>query len=219
MQLSRYLPLVACAALTLSQASAQQPVDWQLGQLDRIGGHPTSVLGNPRVIEEAQVHAIEFDGQDDGILLPTNPLAGLQEFTVEVIFRPTADGPREQRFVHFQEEGTDNRLLFEIRLREEGRWFLDSFLKTGSGNHTLYAENSLHPIGSWYHAAVVIDGQAMRHYVNGQEELSATINMQPLKPGRSSLGVRLNQVSWYRGAIRQIRITPRALAPADFLKP
>jgi hypothetical protein len=59
----------------------------------------------------------------------------------------------------------------------------------------------------------------MRHFVNGKEELKAAVKLEPLKPGKTSLGVRLNRVSWYQGAIRQVRITPRVLRPEEFLRP
>jgi hypothetical protein len=163
--------------------------------------------------------AVAFDGVDDGLIVDANPLAGLATFTVEVVFRPARGGPAAQRFVHLQEAGSDNRLLFETRLIDGDRWFLDTFLKCGSGNHTLFAEQHPHPIGPWYHAAVTVDGRRMRHFVNGQEELAHEIAFQPLGPGQTSLGVRLNRVSWYQGAIRTLRVTPRVLAPAEFLKP
>jgi hypothetical protein len=59
----------------------------------------------------------------------------------------------------------------------------------------------------------------MRHFVNGAEELSAAVKLEPLKTGRTSLGVRLNRVSWYQGAIRQVRISPRVLKAEEFLRP
>jgi hypothetical protein len=37
------------------------------------------------------------------------------------------------------------------------------------------------------------------------------------KSGKTSLGVRLNKVHWFKGAIRTVRITPRALSPEEFL--
>jgi hypothetical protein len=196
-----------------------QPIIWNFDQLDLIGGHKPTALGAPTVIDTLQGKAVQFNGRDDGLLIDANPLAGLKEFTAEVIFQPTADGPKEQRFLHFQEHGSENRLLFETRLIDGNRWFLDTFIKSGEGNYTLFAERSPHPIGPWYHAAVVVDGKTMRHFVNGSEELSIPIRFEPLKAGRASAGVRLNKVSWHKGAIRQVRVTPRPLTPDKFLKP
>jgi hypothetical protein len=193
-------------------------LDWTFTSVDSIGGHRTTQIGKPKLIGAPPEQALEFDGAS-AIFLDTNPLAGLKQFTAEVIFRPDAGGPKEQRFIHFQENGSENRLLFEIRLTDGDRWFLDTFIKSGSGNHTLFAEKFPHQLGPWYHAAVVMDGQTMRHYVNGAEEMSTPITFAPQGPGQTSLGVRINKVSWYQGALRQLRITPRPLAPAQFLKP
>jgi hypothetical protein len=83
----------------------------------------------------------------------------------------------------------------------------------------LFAKDSLHACDRWYAAAIVMDGKAMRHYVNGQEELAADVKFTPLAAGQTSIGVRFNKVHWFQGAIRQIRITPAVLKPAEFLQP
>lgn len=193
-------------------------VDWNFTRLDLIGGHKTTLVGSPRLKEAIQEKVVEFDGQS-AIFLNANPLAGMEQFTAEIVFQPYAGGAKEQRFLHFQEEGSDNRLLFEIRLMGDNRWFLDTFIKSGQGNYTLFAEKSPHELGPWYHAAVVMDGKTMRHFVNGVEELSTPITFSPQKDGRSSIGVRINQVSWYKGGVKRIRITPGVLPPEKFLKP
>lgn len=194
-------------------------VVWNLDNLESIGGHRVTVVGLPRVIETERGRAVEFDGKGDALYIASNPLAGLSKFTAEVVFRPAADGPKEQRFLHFQPDGGDDRVLFETRLPGEGRWFLDTYLQTGPGKHTLFAEKFPHPLGPWYHAAIVVDGRTMRHFVNGREELAADVQLVPLGAGQTSIGVRFNKVHWYQGAIRQIRVTPTVLRPAEFLQP
>ena len=94
--------------------------------LDRLGEHQTTVLGAARDRDEGgQGGPVRRQG--DALFLDANPLAGLKQFTVEVVFQPQADGPKEQRFLHFQEAGSENRLLFETRLTDDGRWFLDTY--------------------------------------------------------------------------------------------
>jgi len=56
----------------------------------------------------------------------------------------------------------------------------------------------------------------MGHFVNGELELSRPIEFAPQQPGRTSIGVRINEVSWFKGAIREIRFTPRGLSPEEF---
>jgi hypothetical protein len=201
---------------------AAEPVgvaDWKLNRIDVVGGHQSTVIGSPRLIDISAGQAVSFDGQS-AIFLDANPLADLGQFTVEVVFQPAANGGKEQRFVHFQEDGgSDNRLLFELRLTDDNRWFLDTFIKSEGGNFTLFASDHPHALGPWYHAAIVMDGKTMRHFVNGIEELSTPLKFAPQKKGKTSLGVRQNKVSWYSGAIRQVRITPSALNVSEFLKP
>jgi hypothetical protein len=198
--------------------AADPPLVWNVDNLQTIGGHKVTVIGKPRIVETDRGKAVEFDGKGDGLIVDANPLAGLKTYTAEVVFRPTADGPKAQRFLHFQPKDSEDRLLFETRLAE-GRWFLDTYLQSGTEKQTLFADKFLHPLEKWHHAAVVVDGKTMRHYVNGKEELSADIKPTPLAPGQTSIGMRFNRVFWYQGAIRQIRITPAALAPDTFLKP
>ena len=199
--------------------AAAEPVLWNVDNLSSIGGHAVTVVGQPKVVETDGGKAIEFDGRDDGLFVAANPLAGLTEFTAEVIFKPASGGPKEQRFLHFQPDGSEDRVLFETRLPAgTGRWFLDTYLQTGEGKHTLFAEKFLHELDKFQHAAIVIDGRTMRHYVNGKEELQADVDLKPLAAGRTSIGMRFNQVHWFQGAIRQIRITPKALKPEEFLK-
>ena len=200
------------------KTSMMKQTTWELNTINNLGGHPTQVLGAPRLIEVSRGNALEFDGQQDGIIIDVNPLAEVERFTLEVIFRPDPGGPKEQRFIHLQEAGGENRILIETRLTGDNRWFLDTFIRSGETNQTLYAEKFLHPVGEWYQAALVFDGREMRHYVNGSQEMSALIQYQPMKPGRISLGVRLNRVFWFKGAIRKVRFTHEVLAPVDFLK-
>lgn len=209
---------LAPAAIVAEQPKSK-PVVWNLDNLETIGGHQVTVVGKPKVITTDRGPAIEFNGQDEALFVPTNPLAGLKEFTAEVVFRPAAGGPKEQRFLHFQPKDTEERLLFETRLPEGGQWFLDTYLQSGEGKHTLFADKFLHELGPWYAAAIVVDGQTMKHFVNGKEELAAQVKLTPLATGETSIGVRHNKVHWFQGAIRQIRITPSALQPDAFLKP
>jgi hypothetical protein len=65
--------------------------------------------------------------------------------------------------------------------------------------------------------AAVYDGHEFRNYVNGVQEGLAAIHFAPQGAGRSSVGVRMNLVNYFKGAIRVARFTRRALSPAEFL--
>jgi hypothetical protein len=191
---------------------------WQVNSLERIGGQRVTVLGGPRVVETAGGRAVEFDGVDDGLVIDANPLAGLERFTVEIVFEPAADGSEEQRFLHFEESDTGNRALIELRLLPGPSWCLDTFLRHGDASLTLIDRAVVHPAARWHAAALSFDGKTMTQYVDGARELSGAVAFKPLAPGQTSIGVRLNKRSWFKGRIRTIRVSPEALAPADLLR-
>ena len=211
----RSATLLFLAAIT----ACSQSTTWTFDNIRRIGGHATEVLGDPKVIDTKIGKAILFDGKDDAIFVPNHPLAGAATFTWEAIFRPDG-GPFEQRWFHLVEQAngadTGNRMLFEIRVAN-GQWYLDSFTASSSGSKALLSKDHLHPIGPWYHVASVYDGKTFRNYVNGKLEGSADVQFAPQGNGRSSIGVRINKVHYFQGAVHLSRFTKRALRPEEFL--
>jgi len=203
--------------------AADSSVVWKFDRIDRIGGYETTILGHPHVIETPKGKAIEFNGIDDALYVNVHPLAGAHEFTWEVIFRPDLGGAPEQRFFHLQEidpktgKDTNTRMLFEIRVVGDN-WFLDSFALSGKESKALFNQDHLHPLGKWYHVAAVYDGHNFRNYVDGVLENSGEIHLEPQGPGHSSIGVRINRVNYFKGAVLKARMTPRALTPDQFLK-
>jgi hypothetical protein len=185
---------------------------WTINSTDRIAGHLTQVVGAPSVAAPTQ--GVAFDGIGDGLIVEDNPLMGLGAFTVEVLIFPVAGGGHEQRFVHMQEHGSENRALIELRSVGDG-WFLDTYLHAPASQLTLITPESLHPNGCWYWAALTYDGATMRHFVNGVEEASGLVAFTPLGAGRTSIGVRQNLVSWFKGNVREIRVSARALEAAQ----
>jgi Concanavalin A-like lectin/glucanases superfamily len=214
--LAVFICALSCGAAAPGQgANDERPEVWMFDRLDRIGGHPTTMLGSPRVVDSAIGKAVEFDGIDDALFVEVHPLAEARTFTWEAIFRPDG-GNFEQRWFHLQETGSENRMLFEIRVVGD-RWFLDSFNFSATGSATLMNKKSLHPLGVWYHVAVVYDGKVLSNYVNRVKDGAAEVELAPQGPGRSSIGVRINQVHYFKGAVHSARFTRRALAPESFL--
>ena len=207
-----------CFAILLALSMAANPADkiWVFDRLDKIGGHAVKVEGHPKVVKTPIGKAIQFNGVDDALFLDVHPLAGAEQFTWEVIFMPDPDGKPEQRFFHFQEDGSTNRMLFETRVAA-GQWCLDSFVQSSAGSKALMDRAKLHPAGAWYHVAAVYDGKEFRNYVNGLREGEAGVKLSPQSAGKTSVGVRINRVDYFKGKIRMARMTPRALTPAEFM--
>jgi hypothetical protein len=57
----------------------------------------------------------------------------------------------------------------------------------------------------------------MTNYVNGKQEMSEPSDFSPIITGEMSIGVRRNKVSWYKGAIYKIKISPEVLKPKSFI--
>jgi hypothetical protein len=213
---------LSCSSCRQSEPDvASQPTNstvWNVDRLKSIGGHATAVLGSPSVIETNAGKAVEFDGVKDGLIIDALPLAGAKQFTLEIVFRPDPDGAAEQRFLHLQQDGTESRILIETRVQGD-KWYLDTYIHSPRGSLPLFDPNNTHPTGKWYNAALTYDGGTMRHYVNGLEETSGNLAFTPLGSGKTSIGVRMNRVFWYKGAIRKVRFTPRVLQPQEFLQP
>jgi len=221
------LPLLAGAAAAPGQ------VTWTFDRLDRIGGVVAKTEGEPRIIDSPVGKAVLFDGVDDALLVEQHPLAGAETFTIEAIFRPDG-GAFEQRWLHLAEidpktglatsatkvtTEPNARFLFEIRVINENQWYLDAFLNGPGYNKALMFRDKVFPIGRWYHVAAVFDGKIFRSYVNGVLQGEAEVAFKPHLPGRASVGMRMNGVAYFKGAVALARFTPQALPPSAFLKP
>lgn len=215
-----WLVIALIVALTgygqTQQNAPAKSVTWKIDNLNKIGGNAVSIIGNPRVIDAPGGKAILFDGVGDGLVVNANPITGGRAFTLEAVFRPDANGAKEQRWFHIQQENSENRVLLETRLVGD-QWFLDTYIRSGENNRALFAENFKHPVGVWYHVALVYDGTEMRHYVDGKQEMSGPLTIAPLEQGQTSIGVRMNRVFWFKGAIRKTRFTGKALGPSEFM--
>ncbi|MBI1358128.1 MAG: LamG domain-containing protein [Acidobacteria bacterium] len=209
--------LLLVFALSAVAALAQSET-WVFDNLQKLGGHAVKVEGDPQVIDTPLGKAVEFDGEGDALFLDVHPLAGAEVFTWELIFRPDSDGGAEQRIFHLQQDGAQSRFLFETRL-VKGRWLLDAFVNSDVTHKNLALMNwdVTHPTDKWYHVAMVYDGKTFTSYVNREVQLSGEVKFAPQGPGKTSVGVRINRVDYFKGAFRQARFTRKALKPSEFL--
>lgn len=198
---------------THSQSKLQ--TEWILSSLLSTKTEGIRIAGNPRVIDCKYGKALLFNGSTDGIFMDQMPLDGLKQFTIEVIFSPERGGNFEQRFFHSGEVKGD-RVLLEMRSTKTD-WYFDAFIKSGNRQKTLIEPKLVHPLDQWYHVAFVIRSGKQETYINGTKELESQIEIAPLHGGKTSIGVRQNEQSWFKGTIFKIRISPEALNPASFM--
>jgi hypothetical protein len=211
-----FFALFACGLLP--GCSHQPAIVWTFKQVDLIGGHAATISGSPGIVGENR-GSMCFKGEPDAAELAVNPIAGWSTFTIEALIKPQSGGAAEQRFLHIEDERTA-RVLLELRIVTPQEWALDTFLHDSPASRlTLLDRAKRHSTGEWHWVALTYDGKTMRHYVNGQRELEGELAFRAMAPGRMSLGVRLNKVSWYHGCIGEIRFTRGALAPPRLQTP
>jgi hypothetical protein len=193
-------------------ADPAQTIIWKLENPSSVGNYRPAILGNPLVVKESTGASLSFNGVNDGLVIPTIPIEGWKQFTIEVLFKPAADGPIAPRFIHFEDKDL-NRGTFEARLTPNGQWYMDTFLKNGKTNKglTLIDSTKLHATDRWYWAAMVYDGKKMTSYINRQKELEGELDFPSMTTGSIAIGVRLNRVNWFKGLIKEIRFHPKAL--------
>jgi len=56
-------------------------------------------------------------------------------------------------------------------------------VNTLAGSKALLDRNLLHPLGKWYHVAMVYDGTEFRSYVNGALQGKAVVHFTPRVKG------------------------------------
>jgi len=217
--------LAAGVSLSLARGqawSAPTQKIWTFDNLQRIGDRPVTVEGQPKLVDSPWGPAIAFDGKADALFIDEHPLAGAATFTFEALFRPDG-GTFEQRWLHLESHQQppvppgkgSTRMLFEIRV-VEGMWYLDAFMIGPDYRHTLIVPEKRFAVGHWYHVAQTYDGTIYRSYVNAEEQAQASIPFTPQGAGQASVGVRMNRVSYFQGAIREARFTHQALSPSQF---
>ncbi|MEZ4883991.1 MAG: pectinesterase family protein [Chitinophagales bacterium] len=196
-------------------SQTNQTTDWLIASFLNTKSSDIQISGNPQIVHAPDGEAVYFDGIDDAIFLDTMPLKSLEEFTVEMIFNPAKNAPFEQRILHIGEISED-RMLLEIRAVDD-HWYFDGFAASGTNKKALIDEKLIHPLGEWYHVAFVVTPNSLTTYVNGIRELQEPYSFNPIESGQSSIGVRLNKLSWFKGSIYKIRITPKQLTNEDFM--
>ena len=237
------MKLLAAAILTLAvPCLAQQAITWRFDNLTKIGNTQVTTVGNPQVVDTPIGAAIHFEGHGntnssnpqsgnqtgnptgDALFFNAAPLSGDATYTFEVIFRPSSKGAPAQRFFHMQDNNSQSRRMFEIRI-VNNQWCLDTVgidrRRHGPEQHgvALACDAAhLHPLDRWYAVAATYDGKTLRGYVDGELQGEIAVTLAPLRPGTTSVGTRIDKRDFFTGDIYSARFTPSLLSPADFLK-
>jgi hypothetical protein len=196
---------------------------WDIDNRTEINGHKVTFTGNPAVIETELGNALYFNGVKDKILVNSNPIGNASEFTVEMVFKadPAYSTNFDPRFLHIQDNSDplQKRVMMELRINSSNRCYLDGFMKTDVANLTLIDEKLTHPTAAWHHVAITYANDTLTTWFNGKKELSGFVpfGLALINPiGQTSIGGRMNDRNYYKGLIRALKITRKAIDPSNF---
>jgi hypothetical protein len=99
---------------------------------------------------------------------------------------------------------------------------MDGFVKTDSGSLTLIDETLVHSTEVWQHVAITYKDSTLSTYFNGTKELNGTLHYARTivnTVGKTSLGGRMNDVAYYAGLMKTLKVTHACLEPEDFIIP
>jgi len=197
---------------------------WNINNLEIIGGHEVTVFGNPEVVSTKIGDAVKFDGNGDRLIVDFNPLKDAKEFTVELVLKPDACYPDniDPRLVHIQDplDSDAKRLMLELRIDKNNQCYMDGFLQTDMMKLPLIDETLLHPTEEWHHIAVTYKDKEFTTYFNGIKELRGIVDYSNIiinTTGKTSLGARLNNIKFYSGLMKTLKVTHTSLDPKDFI--
>ena len=190
-----------------SRASASPQSIWRIDNLDAHrrprgeGGRRARV-----VVQTDAGPAVEFDGADDGLVLDVESArrAARVHHRGRLSSRqPTARGtalPALRRRRH-----SENRALIELRMLPGGRWCARHLPAARRRRLTLLDRERTHPAGRVARGGADLrrqDDDALRG--RRARRARGDVAFTPLAAGRTSIGVRQNRVSWFKGRIRAV---------------
>jgi YD repeat-containing protein len=185
---------------------------------DASGNGNTGTLTNGPVWTSGTTSgALAFDGADDFVAVPTFDVPGSALTIMSWV-----------RFSNFA-AGVDQRIVAKANGSDEaGHWWMLSHtntgserlrfrLKTGGTTTTLIASSGDLASNTWYHAAAVYDGAAMRLYLNGTQ-VGITAKSGSIDTSSAvavNIGRNPNSFGYLSGALDDIRIYRRALSATE----
>jgi hypothetical protein len=197
-------------------------VNWVVDNTTNIGGFTPTVLGAPTVTAMDPGTAVCFDGTHDGLQLDTNPILGMQRFTIETLVFPEFPGTSEPRVIFIGDASTSSpRLTIQMRSDTSGSWHFYAAFYWAGVTTTLEGTTAqfAHPSNQWYWLALTYDGQTARVYVNGVLEDSSNLTFGPMTTGSTTLGSRQSGQYYFPGCMREVQVFNKALPASQLNEP
>ena len=184
-----------------------------------IGGFTPTVMGAPTITSTDVGTAVCFDGGKDALQIASNPLAGLQTFTLQTLVYPAFTGTDDPRVIYIGGTGVNApRVVVQMRSDISGTWHAYVTFFSAATTTTIEDTSNNHPSNQWYWLAVTYDGQTARVYVNGALENSSALTFDAMTSGSTSLGARLGGQYYFPGCMRDVEVFGRALPASQLQK-
>ncbi len=226
--MKKYLPYLLLILFPMYSYAIDQQIIWTIDNLTTIGGYAVTSYGKPKIIATETGNVLEFNsvattapatGAGDRIQIKGNPLGtNNSEFTIEMQFKPyaTATDFAPRVFHLCRTDSMSGPRVMTLEIRSTSTWTTDFYIKSVTGSGIM--GTNFYPTGAWMHMAMTYKNGVLKGYVNGVADVSYTGNLYTGMPvtAEVSLGGRMNNVNYFKGAIRKLIFTPIALDPSQF---
>ncbi len=193
---------------------------WVVDNTTNIGGNEPTVLGSPVVTAMDAGTAVCFDGIEDGLIVPDDPIQGLRQFTIETLVYPQLDATLQPTIVQvWDPNNTTRRVVIQMRSDATGDWHLVVVFAWNAATTTIENTSDTHSSDQWYWLAVTYDGQTARVYVDGVLEDSSSVTFGPMAAGSISLATRQVGRFYFPGCMRDVEFFDSALPASQLSKP
>jgi hypothetical protein len=162
--------------------------------------------------------SLRFDGDGDCLLINDSPAFsfGVDDFTVEVWFRPEGTG---RRFLCGQapRDGANARASIGLAIEADGR--LRASAQSTVRPYLLYAPRRTYDDGEWHHVSFRREGDDLRLLVDDREHDRAHIGPEPLNDSVEPFGIGRAgafPTDPYRGYLDDFVITRQPRHVTDF---
>lgn len=180
--------------------------------IDRVAGSNGGLRGGPVFQEGFYDQALDFDGANDYLQLPSGIVSSLNDATFAARLRWDGGGNWQRifdfgnntsQYIYLTPKSSSGTLRFGITLG-------------GSGSQQIL-ETSRPREGEWFHVAVTLSGNTGILYVNGVEADRGSITLNPsnVAPTRNYLGESQWPDPHLNGVIDDFRIYNRALSAVE----
>jgi aryl-phospho-beta-D-glucosidase BglC (GH1 family) len=183
-----------------------------------VNGRHGTLVGGPTRVTGKGGKAVDLDGTDDHVSLPTGVVSSLGDFTISTWVNLDAASPGSRIF-NFG-SGTTNYMFLTPTNSATGTVRFAINTSGGGGEQTISGTSAL-PMGAWTHVAVTRSGNLGILYVNGVEVgRNAALTLFPMGLGVTTqnwIGRSQSPDPYLNGRVDDFRIYINALAASDVL--